>query len=65
MAEREIVARPPSANSFHQRTDLIAQGYLPGTRTFPLSMSIVNAFLRVLGGLAPIISILLRVGSFS
>jgi len=43
----------------------IAQGYLPGTSTFLLSMSLVNAFLLVLVGLAAIISIMLRVGPFS
>ena len=63
VAEREIVARHPKAN--HQRPDFIAQGYLPGTSTFLLSMSLVNAFLLVLVGLAAIISIMLRVGPFS
>ena len=63
MAELEIVALPPKAN--HLRADFTAQGYLRVTRTFPLSMSIVNAFLPVLVGLAAIISIMLRVGPFS
>jgi putative membrane protein len=48
-----------------QRADFIVQGYLPGTSTFPLSMSLVNAVLLVLVGLAAIISIMLRVGPFS
>jgi putative membrane protein len=48
-----------------QRADFIAQGYLPGTSSFPLSMSLVSAFLLVLVGLAAIVSIMLRVGPFS
>jgi putative membrane protein len=48
-----------------QRAEFIACGYLPGTSSFPLSMSLVTAFLLLLVGLAAILSIMLRVGPFS
>jgi putative membrane protein len=48
-----------------QRSEFIERGYLPGTSSFPLSMSLVTAFLILLVGLAAILSIMLRVGPFS
>ncbi len=48
-----------------QRAEFIECGYLPGTSSFPLSMSLVTAFLLLLVGLAAILSIMLRVGPFS
>ena len=48
-----------------QRAEFIAFGYLPGTSSFPLSMSLVTSFLLLLVGLAAILSIMLRVGPFS
>lgn len=48
-----------------QRKEFIGRGYLPGTSSFPLSMSLVAAFLLLLVGLAAILSIMLRVGPFS
>ncbi|MGA8891891.1 MAG: DUF202 domain-containing protein [Anaeromyxobacteraceae bacterium] len=48
-----------------QRAEFIGRGYLPGTSSFPLSMSLVTAFLLLLVGLAAILSIMLRVGPFS
>jgi putative membrane protein len=48
-----------------QRKEFIERGYLPGTSSFPLSMSLVAAFLLLLVGLAAILSIMLRVGPFS
>ena len=48
-----------------QRTEFIEQGYLPGTSSFPLSMSLVTSFLLLLVGLAVILSIMLRMGPFS
>jgi putative membrane protein len=48
-----------------QRKEFIAQGYLPGTSSFPISMSLVTAFLLLLVGLAAILSIMLRAGPFS
>jgi putative membrane protein len=48
-----------------QRAQFIERGYLPGTSSFPISMSLVAAFLLLLVGLAAILSIMLRVGPFS
>jgi putative membrane protein len=48
-----------------QRAEFIECGYLPGTSSFPISMSLVTAFLLLLVGLAAILSIMLRVGPFS
>jgi putative membrane protein len=48
-----------------QRSEFIERGYLPGTSSFPLSMSLVTAFLILLVGLAAILSIMLRVGPLS
>ena len=48
-----------------QRAEFIQCGYLPGTSSFPLSMSLVTSFLLLLVGLAAILSIMLRVGPFS
>ena len=48
-----------------QRAEFIECGYLPGTSSFPLSMSLVTSFLLLLVGLAAILSIMLRVGPFS
>jgi putative membrane protein len=48
-----------------QRTEFIERGYLPGTSSFPISMSLVTSFLLLLVGLAAILSIMLRVGPFS
>ncbi len=48
-----------------QRAEFIARGYLPGTSTFPLSLSLVTSFLLLLVGLAAILSIMLRIGPFS
>ena len=48
-----------------QRQEFIGRGYLPGTSSFPLSMSLVTAFLLLLVGLAAILSIMLRIGPFS
>lgn len=48
-----------------QRRDFIERGYLPGTSSFPLSLSLVASFLLLLVGLAAILSIMLRIGPFS
>jgi putative membrane protein len=48
-----------------QRAEFIERGYLPGTSSFPISMSLVTSFLLLLVGLAAILSIMLRVGPFS
>ncbi len=48
-----------------QRAEFIARGYLPGTSSFPISMSLVTSFLLLLVGLAAILSIMLRIGPFS
>ena len=48
-----------------QRTEFIERGYLPGTSSFPISMSLLTSFLLLLVGLAAILSIMLRVGPFS
>jgi hypothetical protein len=48
-----------------QRAEFIGKGYLPGTSSFPISMSLVTSFLLLLVGLAAILSIMLRVGPFS
>jgi putative membrane protein len=48
-----------------QRAHFIERGYLPGTSSFPISMSLVTSFLLLLVGLAAILSIMLRVGPFS
>jgi putative membrane protein len=48
-----------------QRAQFIERGYLPGTSSFPISMSLVTSFLLLLVGLAAILSIMLRVGPFS
>ena len=48
-----------------QRAEFIELGYLRGKSAFPLSMSLVAAFLLLLVGLAAILSIMLRVGPFS
>jgi putative membrane protein len=48
-----------------QRSEFIERGYLPGTSSFPLSMSLVTSFLLLLVGLAAILSIMLRVGPLS
>jgi len=48
-----------------QRAEFIELGYLRGKSSFPLSMSLVTAFLLLLVGLAAILSIMLRMGPFS
>ena len=48
-----------------QRAEFIELGHLPGTSSFPLSMSLVTSFLLLLVGLAAILSIMLRMGPFS
>jgi putative membrane protein len=48
-----------------QRAEFIELGYLRGKTSFPLSMSLVTAFLLLLVGLAAILSIMLRMGPFS
>jgi putative membrane protein len=48
-----------------QRREFIERGYLPGTSSFPLSMSLLTSFLLLLVGLAAILSIMLRVGPLS
>jgi putative membrane protein len=48
-----------------QRAQFIERGYLPGTSSFPISMSLVTSFLLLLVGLAAILSIMLRVGPLS
>jgi putative membrane protein len=47
-----------------QRAEFIERGLLPGTSRFPVHLTLVNAFLLVLIGLAAILSIMLRVGPF-
>ncbi len=48
-----------------QRAEFIARGYLPGTSSFPISLSLVASFLLLLVGLAAMLSIMLRMGPFS
>ena len=48
-----------------QRAEFIELGFLPGKSTFPMSMTLITAFLVALIGLAAILSIMLRVGPFS
>ena len=47
-----------------QRADFIEHGLLPGTSKFPVHLTLVNAVLLGLIGVAAIISIMLRVGPF-
>ena len=48
-----------------QRAEFIELGYLRGKTSFPMSMTLITAFLAALIALAAILSILLRVGPFS
>jgi putative membrane protein len=47
-----------------QRAEFIERGLMPGTSRFPVHLTLVNAFLLVLVGVAAIVSIMLRVGPF-
>ncbi len=48
-----------------QRAEFIELGFLRGKTSFPMSMTLITAFLVALIGLAAILSIMLRVGPFS
>jgi putative membrane protein len=47
-----------------QRRDFIAQGLLPPDEEFPISLTLVTAFLLALVGLATALSIIFRAGPF-